>query len=147
MKALRYCLTSFVACMFMLSCDELPFDFNLGGDNKDNQENQENQENEENQEGPMIQHFGCDLEFTAEGVTDENFLGLCFYLTHERKYEFRGIEDCSWVTIRNAQNVDGHDWIPYITVAPNTTGERRSAGVEIFYDQQAICKHTIVQLP
>ena len=135
MKALRYCLTSLVACMFMLSCDELPFDFNLGGDNKENQENQE------------PQHFGCDLEFTAEGVTDENFLALCWNLTHEHKYEFLGIEDCSWVTIRNAQNVDGHDWIPYITVAPNTTGERRSAGVEIFYNQQVICKHTIVQLP
>lgn len=147
MKALRYCLTSLVACIFMVSCDELPFDFNLGGDDKENQENQKDEDNGENEENQEPLHFGCDLEFSAEGVTDENLLALCWNLTYEMEYEFRGIEDCTWVTIRNVHNVDGHNWIPYITVAPNTSGERRTVGVEVFSGERAICKHTIVQLP
>lgn len=131
MKIFRYCLAFLVTCTFAISCEV------LNGDNSTIDESENVQE----------QHFGCKLEIPANGVTDENLLALCINLTHEYKYDFQGLENCSWVRISYAQNVDGCDWIPYITVDPNTTGIARSIEIIAVYDQSVQCRHTIVQLP
>ena len=138
MKTMRYLFAFLILSVFSVSCEL------LSGDNGTNDENHEQQGHED---GPEDKHFGCVLEFPAEGVTDENFLAFCINLTHEYKYEFQGLDNCSWVRICNIQNVDGHDWMPYITVDPNATGSQRSVEVVAIYDQSVCCRHTIVQKP
>lgn len=131
MKVLRY-FWALVAVGMMYSCDIL--------------QDEENDATDDPQEEVLV-HKGTDVEFQASGVIDENLLGLCLNMTHELKYEISGLENCSWVRVRYAQNVDGHDWMPYITVDPNTTGVERRVEITILYQKSEVCRHTIVQHP
>ena len=94
-----------------------------------------------------VQHRDTEIEFDAAGVVDENLLGLCWNMTHERKYEIKGLDNCSWARVRHVQDVDGHDNLVYLTVDPNTTGTARRVAITIKDGNSIICGHIIVQKP
>ncbi len=89
-----------------------------------------------------------ELNISAEGLANVNFLSLCVNMTSSVIYEFTIDGVCDWLEISNMKQVSG-EVVPCITVSPNDTGKSRSVEVviqslsyssHIYYD-----KHLIVQ--